>query len=57
MLNGWKKIMGLHFLLKTGTLWARCFEGVGNVTLPLDGWVISVECCTFKPLNLHMLIP
>jgi hypothetical protein len=21
------------------------------------GGVISAECCTFKPLNLHMLIP
>jgi hypothetical protein len=21
------------------------------------GGVISVECCIFKPLNLHMLIP
>jgi hypothetical protein len=24
--------------------------------VPQSG-VISIECCTFKPLNLHMLIP
>jgi hypothetical protein len=28
-----------------------------NLSVLVELLVISVECCTFKPLNLHMLIP
>jgi len=33
-----------------------CCIAKGLAICKFEG-VISVECCTFKPLNLHMLIP
>jgi hypothetical protein len=47
----------IRFFLKSIYCWKIVETGWTKPAYATPELVISVECCTFKPLNLYMLIP